>query len=104
MTDLNAVTAAEVIAELEAKNVRLAESARVERNHRVRHQTDAAHYRAESRDLAGRIDRIGEGLNALHSTAVQASEDNPGDHGLAARVRQARASVDLYTAATGGQQ
>lgn len=60
--------------------------------------------RAVSRDLAGQMERIGEGLTDLLTVAVQASEDSPGNRSHAARVRQARASVDLYTATTGGHR
>lgn len=60
--------------------------------------------RAVARDLAGRLDTVGEGLTDLHKTALRAAEDNPGSRGLAARVRQAKASLDVFNAATGGAQ
>jgi septal ring factor EnvC (AmiA/AmiB activator) len=58
--------------------------------------------RAVSRDLAGQVETIGTGLTDLHKAASQASEDNPGNHRHAARVRQAMASLDVFNAATGG--
>lgn len=60
--------------------------------------------RAVARDLAGQLDTVGDGLKDLHAAAVRASEDSPGSRGLAARVQQAKASVDVYTAATGGDR
>lgn len=59
------------------------------------------HLRAEDRRLAGQLGTVGEGLQALLVAAVQASEDNPGHASLAARVREARAAVKVYNAATG---
>ncbi|MEU5155201.1 hypothetical protein [Glycomyces sp. NPDC021274] len=92
---LDAVERARV--ELEDKNTELAKQLASVRSENTR-------LRAVSRDLAGQLDRVGDSLNSLLATAVQASEDNPGSRGLAARVRQAKASLDVYTAATGGQQ
>lgn len=67
-------------------------------------RNEANHYRTECRRLVEQLERIEAGLTELYAAAVQASEDSPGNRGLAARVRQARASVDVYTAATGGHR
>jgi hypothetical protein len=83
--------------ELEDKNTELTKLLSAVRSENTR-------LRAVSRDLAGQLDTVGEGLTALYVTAVQASEDNPGSRGLAARVRQARASLDVHTATTGGEK
>jgi chromosome segregation ATPase len=82
--------------ELEDKNTDLSKALASVRSENTR-------LRAVARDLAGRLDTVGTGLKELHQAAVRASEDNPGSRGLAARVRQAKASVDVYTAATGGR-
>jgi hypothetical protein len=83
--------------ELEDKNAELSKLLASVRSENTR-------LRAVSRDLAGQLDTVGEGLTDLLQVAAQASEDKPGSRVLAARVRQARASLDLYTATTGGQQ
>lgn len=97
-----AKTAAEVIQELEAARTAAVNEARTERRERARHQADANHYRAEARRLAGQVEQIGDALRAALSSARQASEDNPGHSGLAARVRQADASYRIYNACIEG--
>lgn len=83
--------------ELEDKNIELTKILASVRSENTR-------LRAVARDLVGQLDTVGDGRKDLHTAAVRASEDSPGSRGLAARVRQAKASVDVYTAATGGQQ
>jgi uncharacterized membrane protein YccC len=95
--------AVEVIQRLEAERTAAVKEARTERAERARHQADAGHYRAEARKLAGQVEQIGDALRAALASARQASEDNPGHSGLAARVRQADASYRIYTACIEGQ-
>lgn len=83
--------------ELEDKNTELSKLL-------VSVRSENTRLRAVARDLAGQLDTVGEGLKELHAAAGRASEDSPGSRGLAARVRQAKASLDVYTAATGGDR
>lgn len=57
--------------------------------------------RAESRGMADQLDRIGSGLKDFLTVAEQAAEDRPGHAPHAARVRQARACVELFNAVIG---
>lgn len=69
-----------------------------------RSQSDANRVRSEARNMADQLDRIGTGLRDFLNLAMQAAEDRPGHAPHAARVRQARAAVQLFDAVIGGDR
>jgi hypothetical protein len=84
---------------VEARRLKAVEEADAQRRKNAAAQAEAAHYRTEARRLHAQITSAAEGLAQLLARTVAESELNPGDRGLAGRVRASRAAVEVFTAA-----
>jgi hypothetical protein len=84
---------------VEAQRLKAIADGEVHRRRAEAHREDAAHYRTEARRLHAQLTAAAEGLAQLLARTLAESEANPGDRGLAGRVRGTRAALNAFTTA-----